>query len=1503
MSKIPLLPNRKFLIGFLLGLILAAGAALRLYNPQWDLGTFPHPDERSTVQFYAPSIRFPDNRADWLNPRLSPLNPFWNVQTQERRSYTYGHFPLYLLVAGGHFLASLSPALAGLNAPPAWVDLLARANGDLGFAVLGRILTGLFDTLSVYLVFLIARRLYGNWAALLAAAFSAFAVFHIQLAHFFAVDPISATFVLLTVYASMLMVDRRSTGSAVLAGLAIGLAVSSKYSALPVALAPAVAAWFVWRSPAEVAPARARNPLAEAVYLLSIAGLVSFFVFAVTSPFVLLDYANFHQAVVEEQGRMVSGVADFPFTRQYRNTTAYLYFIEQQVRWGLGWPLGLVAFIGLGWAMVQAVRRKLPPAGWIILAWVVPYFGVTGLFLAKFMRYMSPVTPFAIIFGAGLIAAITRRFSRRGGLALAGLTLAATILWAAMFVNGVYGHEHSWITASRWIYAHVPDGACIAREHWEEGVPVNWSWAEPGMSAYYHGYAQPELPMYEPDTEEKYLTIRDTLKSCDYLIIASNRMSRTLPRLSQRYPFSTRYYQALFSGELGFEIAGQFASPPRLGPLALDDQPADESFTVYDHPKATLFKKVRNLSDEEWFAALGNSWQGAVAGYVGKPTLMMILRGGADVPQLSPAQKKDKSTALDKPLTQWPVVDDWQWNAPANQHWPVAALVWWLAAQAIGLIAFPPAFLLWRNLADGGWLLSKSLGLLLISYAVWLPAGLGLPANRLPVIWAAIILLALISLGVARRNWAELRETIRARRFFLLAGELVFSGVFLFFVCLRLANPDLWQPWNGGEKMLEIGFLHAVVKSATMPPYDPFFAGTYINYYYYGLFIVGVLVKLTGIMPVVAFNLAVPLLAALTAVNVFSLAGSLSRAGNSEWRIANDQLKLTADRRPLTADGQQITTGLLAVLTVLFFSNLDGMGQFLRNLAEISESEFTSVIPGLQTLIRGVIGFFRALGGVPIREYNFWDPSRVIPNTINEFPYWSFLFADLHPHMIGIPFTVLFLALVYAQMTNGHWTMPETGTRPRSLIIWLAAAFVLGALAIINTWDLPTYLGLWVAAYAIVCYRAKAVPLGGSDWVWLAIRVAGAALATLAAVFLLYQPFFAHYQATDVGLGLVKDKIPLDQFLKLWGFFLVVVLVWLWLELRRPQTRFGPLRALSLGVRRWNVLPHLTQIYRAVVVNAPGGYPAVIIGVGAALAVAAVLAALKFYTVALLCPWVIIAVLLLLRRETAPARIFVELLIFTGLLLLLGVQVVFLKDFLGGGDYYRMNTYFKFFIQVWVLFGLAAAVLLPPLWRGAAQWPWGWRWLWQSVVTVLIFSSLVFLILGTRTRLDNRFPDARPAERTLDGMAYMTVGQFNWDNVIYDLRPDYEAIRWMQAHIPGTPILAEAKIGYYREWGMRVSAYTGLPGVLGGLHQSEQHFPAELGERDGLVNRFWFAAHGSEALELANQLDIEYIYVGQVEQALYGAGLLDKFRELAQTGALEIVFENDRTVIYRVVKR
>ena len=221
---------------------MLAGMALRTWNINFDGGLNAHPDERSTTCFYAPSIGWPTSLDEFLDPESSPLNPLWDRHNDRRRSYTYGHFPLYMGILSGELLSKLAKPASLLPLPDRTISLMKRANTACdGVAFAGRLMMALLDTFTIFLLFLLGRRLYGAPAGLLAATLYAFTAQAIQLSHFFAMDPASTTFVVLAVYGSVLMVQERTWRGVFLAGVGAGLAIASKFSALPVLAVPVTA--------------------------------------------------------------------------------------------------------------------------------------------------------------------------------------------------------------------------------------------------------------------------------------------------------------------------------------------------------------------------------------------------------------------------------------------------------------------------------------------------------------------------------------------------------------------------------------------------------------------------------------------------------------------------------------------------------------------------------------------------------------------------------------------------------------------------------------------------------------------------------------------------------------------------------------------------------------------------------------------------------------------------------------------------------------------------------------------------------------------------------------------------------------------------------------------------------------------------------------------------------------------------------------------------------------
>ncbi len=597
---------------------------------------------------------------------------------------------------------------------------------------------------------------------------------------------------------------------------------------------------------------------------------------------------------------------------------------------------------------------------------------------------MAPLLPFLIVFGAGWalagyrwLSARWRRAGRVAWIALAGGTAIFTIAWALAFVS-VYQAEHPWITASRWIYTHVPANARLLTEHWDDALPLSLDELPDKPAA--RTYQRAELPLWDPDTPAKLDTLVAELSAADTLVLASNRLYAPMGRLGARYPMTSQYYRMLFAGDLGYELAAEFSVYPKLDGLTIRDDNADESFTVYDHPRVLVFQNTGRLKPELLRARLGRYLPVSASHSAGRVDGLARMR-----PQ-SPAP--GAPLTLDQPVDTLPVVADFRWNRAASCSTVLAVLLWWLALSVFGWLGWPLLFPLLPGLRDRGHVLARAAGWLLIGWAHWIGVSLGLWQNRLGPLVAILGLLAAASAAAGVIQRRRLAAFIAGRRRLLLGQEAIFALAFLALVGVRILNPDLWQPWNGGEKFMESAFLNAILRSAHFPPYDPYFAGGTLNYYYYGLYLVGLPIKLTGIAPEVAFNLAVAGLFALTAVGLFSIGASLAAAVRSGRAPSPPFTSVPLPRGP----SAPVAGGLAVVL-----------GLLMGNLSDFS------------WLWQNVLG---RLGGRSWLPYDYWAASRVIPYTINEFPLWTFVFADLHPHLIAMPFGLLVVGLALNWMAG-----------------------------------------------------------------------------------------------------------------------------------------------------------------------------------------------------------------------------------------------------------------------------------------------------------------------------------------------------------------------------------------------------------------------------------------------------------------------------------------------------
>jgi uncharacterized membrane protein len=1079
---------------------------------------------------------------------------------------------------------------------------------------------------------------------------------------------------------------------------------------------------------------------------------------------------------MREAARLVSGEVDFPPDVQWAARTPYWFPWRHMVLWGLGPALGLAAWTGWAAAAWRSVARR-DRSHVILVAWVAIVFLLQGGQFVMSGRYFLPIYPaLAVLAAWGLVAcwdgARAKGVVVRASAAVAlAVVVIATAGWAVAFTS-IYRRPNTRVAASAWIYAHVPAGAVIAVEHWDDPLPLRLNGV--GSPAQYRLLT---LAHYDEDTPEKLDRLVAALDQADYVVLASNRLYDSIPRLPMRYPMTVRYYSALFDGRLGFERVADITSFPGLGPWRVDDQAAEEAFSVYDHARVQVFRKTAAWSGR-WARALlgdGIDWTAVVR----LPAVRAsAYKGGLQLSAARAAEARASGT--------W--AELFNPAGPANR-WPVAA--WVLALVAIGVIAHPLAWTALPWLADRGWLLSRSIGLLGVSYAAWLMASTGLMRFGRSNVALVLAVLGLVSAYAAWRQRRALRIWWRVHRTLVLKEEALFWAAFAAFLLIRRSMPELWHPVFGGEKPMDFAYLNAVIKSASFPPYDPWFAGGYINYYYFGFVLCAVLVLLTGVVPSVAYNLLIPTFFALTVAGAFTassaIAGALLGASPAAQTVVETEAR---DHRRLASmsPGRRwafswFAYGLLGVLLLAVLGNLVE--------AQMLVAERGHAVP---------------------TWWWYWNPTRAIPAApgeappITEFPFFTFLYGDLHAHMLALPYVLLVLGVAASLAIE----------RPQGARRWPALALLAlatGALFAINTWDYPTFT---LIACAGILWASP-----GETWRARLTAAIGPVAAVVAAGRLLFWPFVHSFSAPSGAPVLWRgSRTPLGAYVSIHGVFLFIL----------GSALLAGAPAVAGGHRDARV-----------------------------------------------------------RR----ARWAVALLAALGLALTVLVEVVTVDPVLG-----RMNMVFKFYFQVWTLWAVASGAALAlrlPQWR-----PTWWGLSWAAALVLLLVSAATYPLIATKARMADRFaPDTTPS---LDGEAYMTTATHVELDRPFALKWDLDAIRWLRAHVPGSPVIAEAHMPEYR-WGSRVSVYTGLPTIVGwSWHQRQQRavLPDTLvAQRIADVHAIFSDPDSARAAALLARYHVRYVYVGPLERIRYPAAGLAKFdRDPARW---HVVYENAQVKIYEVI--
>ena len=763
----------------------------------------------------------------------------------------------------------------------------------------------------------------------------------------------------------------------------------------------------------------------------------------------------------------------------------------------------------------------------------------------------------------------------------------------------------------------------------------------------------------------------------------------------------------------------------------------------------------------------------------------------------------------------------------------------------------------------------------------WWAGSYGIAVNRL-LISIVIAGLILVNLVLAVANRKDLKEYLRKNWKHLLVTEGVILVFFLIDLGIRIGNPDLWHISKGGEKPMDFAYLNAILKSTTFPPYDPWFSGGYINYYYYGFVIVGVLVKWLGIIPSIAYNLIVPTLFALLAIGGYTILYNLISHSKAERQ--NQSGGLSAYWFAILAAAALTILGNLGTLRMIWYG-LQMLSAPGGDITTVGTSFFTRMLWTGQ----GLVKFFQG-NNLPygMGEW-YWNPSRVIPaindvEPITEFPMFTFIYSDLHAHMIALPITLFALGwAIQTVLSKGIF-----GSSKKLGLISLAASLFVGAVGVgalrpTNTWDFPVFAIL--AGLAII-YFGLTNPDAFNVWILDTVKnrwLRGLIVIGLFVVLTigLYKPFDAWYGAGYTAVESWQGShTPPWSYLTHWGIFLFFIISWFIQETIDWMAK-TPLRKLA-------VLKSYAQVIIVLV----------LVVIAAMIGLEFLGAWISWFVV----PIALWAALLIFRPGQSDIKRIVLFLIGTGLFLTLFVEIFVLK-----GDIGRMNTVFKFYLQVWSLFSIATCAAIYWTFCDFVYWRASRSSMFLSLGWILLLCAFLFPFTATASKIRDRYVPT--ASHSLDGMEYMLGANYIEQDVntgnphMMELEQDYQAIHWMQDNIQGSPVIVEGSVTEYK-WGSRYSIYTGLPDVVGwNWHQRQQRGvanPVWVQDRVNEVNNFYTTSDVEEAVAFLKKYHVKYIVVGQMEDIIYPTSGISKFVEYSNIH-WKPVYSYKSTTIYEVI--
>ncbi|OJX38332.1 MAG: hypothetical protein BGO78_10025 [Chloroflexi bacterium 44-23] len=832
-------------------------------------------------------------------------------------------------------------------------------------------------------------------------------------------------------------------------------------------------------------------------------------------------------------------------------------------------------------------------------------------------------------------------------------------------------------------------------------------------------------------------------------------------------------------------------------------------------------------------------------------------------------------------------------------------LLWYLLLTIFGILAAPWVMTVFKHVPDRGYSITKMVGLLVAAFLHWFLTSLGLLQNSSAGILSAILIAGLFAVWFAGKEGRQQSlKWIKENQRTVLFIEVLFLFSFALMAFVRSFSPDIW----GTEKPMELMFINSILRSPTFPPQDAWLSGFAISYYYFGYVMVAMLAAITGTSGGVAFNLGIALVFALASTAAFGVVLNLItlRTGR-ELRAHNLE-----EGSPKKSLERAVFPALLAPLLLLLVGNFYGVLDVLHQHNWMGNLEVPALVfdasridPALGAvqlqpapIQARTMNFWewmdlKQLGkvnGVPqpienIQQPNWFFASRAIQDRnlggqsqelIDEFPAFSFLLADLHPHVLALPYVIVCLLLALEWFLSDRLAMFSKEWWQRTTL----SALILGSLIFLNTWDFPIYAFIFLIVIFLRNYPLEL----GADWKQAAAGLLREAGPVLGLAVLLYLPFMISLQ-TQAG-GILPNLVFPSRFrqeLVMFGVLLIPISVFVLAYVRRHKAKFDFAFAWKFGLGLLGVLLLIVVLLVVIILARPEGGIAALGTVypfswrdGLRLILQRRLVESTTLIYALLLVSASAGFLWGWRHKNRNSSLFVFVMIFTGALLLLGPELLYLRDQFGN----RMNTVFKFYFQVWVLWSLACAYII---WFITVKTQRFARVLWVVLVSVLVAMGLVYTI-GTAKMITNNFSN----QPTLDGMAYF-----------YRNYPqDGAVVAWLKENVAANSVVLEGTKGAYWMEGRssRFAMATGIPTVMGWVNHESQWRGKQFSNvatREEDIRTIYTSRDWGTIQALLDVYHVNYIIISPEETQWYGAVYLPVFEQ-----NMQLVFSAGDTMVF-----